>query len=500
MYKNVDINEKISGCCTHEVGPAMDLLIPLDGRREPLYRQIYRGLRTRILSGALDGGKRVPSSRDLADQLNVSRTVVQLAYEQLEAEGYLIGRSGSGTYVSRELSGEKRVHAPRAQTRFQLSRFGAFAAKRAAERESPARGAQQFRYDFTYGGGDLWSFPSASWRRLLTANARAEPHALGPGSADDSDNLREALCAHLRRSRGVVCDPAQLLIVNGPQQALDLVARVLMERGHRMALEDPSCIGMREVLKAAGAHVIPVPVDGDGLIPERLPSTARAVFVTPHQFPTGAILSLARRRSLLDWAARENALIIEDDYDGEYGYQGQRIECLQGLDSEGRVVYIGMFSSAILPKLRLAYLVVPHALIGAFSAAKRLCDYHSGRFEQEALASLMACGLYERHLRRVRQRNVAARAELLEAVHDHIGPRARVAGSGAGAHIVLWLDGGVSEEAAIAAAAARGVRACGVSQYFADLAPQPGLLLGYSRLREGTIREGIRQLAAAIPR
>ena len=478
----------------------MELLIPLDGRSEPLYRQIYLGLRARILSGALDGGKRVPSSRDLADQLNVSRTVVLLAYEQLEAEGYLVGRSGSGTYVSRGLSGEKRTHAPPPQTRFQLSRFGAFAAKSAMELELPEPGEQEFRYDFTYGGGDLWSFPSASWRRILAGHAHAQPHAPRSGLAEGSGRLREALSAHLRRSRGVVCDPGQVLIVNGPQQALDLVARVLMERGHRMALEDPACLGMREVLKAAGANVIPVPVDSDGLIPERLPSTARAVFVTPHQFPTGAVLSLARRRSLLDWAARENALIIEDDYDGEFGYQGQRVQCLQGMDSQGRVIYIGMFSSTIFPALRLAYLIVPQALIGVFSAAKRLCECHSGRLEQEALTSLIASGLYERHLRRVRQRNVAARSKLLEAVHDYLGQRVTVTGDGAGAHIVLWLDGGPSEETVIAAAVARGVRVTGVSQYFAEPAPVPGILLGYSRMAEATIREGIKQLAAAIPR
>jgi GntR family transcriptional regulator / MocR family aminotransferase len=479
----------------------MDLLIPLDGRQEPLYRQIYRSLRNRILSGALDGGKRVPSSRDLADQLNVSRTVVLLAYEQLQAEGYLFGRSGSGTYVSTGLSGKKRVPAGAgAQTRFELSRFGSFAAERAVEPDLLPRSAQEFRYDFTYGEGDLWCFPFARWRRILMRHARAQPHAPGSEPADGSSKLRDALCAHLRRSRGVVCDPTQVLIVNGPQQALDLVARVLMERGHRMAVEDPACTGMREVLKAAGAHVVPVPVDGDGLIPEGLPSGARAVFVTPHQFPTGAILSLARRKSLLEWATRQNSLIIEDDYDGEFGSPGQRIECLQGLDSEGRVIYIGTFSSTILPTLRLAYLIVPPALIGVFSAAKRLCDYYSGGFEQEALASLITSGSYERHLRRVRRRNLAARAALLQAVHDHLGRRVAVTGDSAGAHVVLWLDRAVSEEAVIAASAARGVRACGVSQYFAGPASQPGILLGYSRLKETAIREGIRQLGAAIPR
>lgn len=477
----------------------MDLLIPLDEAREPIYRQIYSSLRARILSGALDGGKRVPSSRDLADQLKVSRTVVLLAYEQLEAEGYLVGRSGSGTYVSQGLAGEKRVHAPRTQTRFKLSHFGSFAAEWAAEPGLSERGAEEFRYDFSYGEGHLWSFPFARWRRLLMAHTPAQPRPRGYGPADGSVKLREAMCAHLRRSRGVVCDPAQVLVVNGPRQALDLVARVLIEHGHPMAIEDPACTGMREVLHAAGAQVAPVPVDADGLVPERLPAGARAVFVTPHQFPTGAILSLSRRRSLLEWAGRENALIIEDDYDGEFGYQGQRVECLQGLDTEGRVIYIGMFSNTILPMLRLAYLIVPQPLIGVFSAAKRLCECHNAGFERDALAELVTSGLYERHLRHVRRRNVAARAALLEAVHVHLGERVTVTGDGAGAHVVLWLDRGVSEDVVIAACAARGVRAHGVSRYFAAGAPRPGILLGYDSLREAAIAEGIKRLGAAIP-
>lgn len=478
----------------------MDLLIPLDGRQEPLYRQIYLGLRARILSGALDDGKRVPSSRDLADQLNVSRTVVVLAYEQLEAEGYLVGRTGSGTYVSRGLSADEQVCAPRAQTCFELSRFGAFAAATIAELSRPEPDPHQARYDFSYGEGGGWSFPFARWRRMLVAHARAQAHTPGSSLANVRGKLPEALCAHLRRSRGVICDPAQVLIVNGPQQALDLATRVLIERDHRVAIEDPVCTGIREVLKAAGAQATPVPVDGEGLIPQRLPSGARAVYVTPHQFPTGAVLSLARRRVLLDWAARENALIIEDDYDGEFGYQGQQIACMQGLDSEGRVIYIGTFSRIILPTLRLAYLIVPHALMGVFAAAKRLCDCHSGGLEQDALAELITSGSYERHLRRIRRLNAAARAALIEAVHEHLGERVSVTGYGAGAHVALWLDSNLSEDAVIAAAAARGVHARGVSEYFVERAPSPGILLGYSHLSGPAIRQGIRQLAAAIER
>ena len=207
---------------------------------------------------------------------------------------------------------------------------------------------------------------------------------------------------------------------------------------------------------------------------------------------------MPRGGALLDWAARTNAVIIEDDYDGEFRYEEQRLESLQGLDSDGRVIYIGTFSRTIFPALRLGYLVLPAGLVAAFAAAKWLCDRHTASLEQEALADLILSGLYERHLRRVRRRNESARTALLEAVDEHLSERVTVTGEGAGAHVLLWLEGGASEEAVIAAAAARGARVYGVSPYFADREPRPGILLGYARLSEPEIRAGIKELGAAI--
>ena len=493
----------------------MDLLIPFDGQREPLYRQIYERLRGSILSGQLEGGKRLPSSRDLADQLDVSRNVVMLAYEQLEAEGYVEGRSGSGTYVSAGLAGRRdttaRGHACIELSRFgafatarghaciELSRFGAFAATKGAQFNFPQRGTHGLRYDFAYGQSDLDSFPFEMWRRMLMRHVGNPSKALGYGPPAGSRRLREAVCAHVSRSRGVVCDSSQVLIVGGSQQALDLVIRVLLERGDEVAIEEPAYQGTREALKAAGAHLHAVPVDNAGLVTDQLPQSARAAFVSPsHQFPTGAILSLPRRRALLDWAARTNAVVIEDDYDGEFRYEQQRLESLQGLDSDGRVIYIGTFSRTIFPALRLGYLVLPAGLVGAFSAAKWLCDRHTASLEQEALADLILSGLYERHLRRVRRRNDTARAALLDAVHEYLGDRVTVTGDGAGAHVVLWFEHGASENEVIAAAAARGVRIYGISPYFVDREPKEGILLGYARLSVTEIRDGIRQLGAAM--
>lgn len=472
--------------------------LPDDERHEPLYRQIYDKLRTRILSGELEVGERLPSSRDLADELRVSRNVVLLAYEQLEAEGYTRGRSGSGTYVSEGLAG-RREGAPRRRPSVELSRFGASAAARRSDLDFPQRTGHGFPYDFVYGQSNPQCFPLAMWQRVLRRHARRTAHPLDNGPAGGSDSLREAICVHLKRARGVVCDPSRIVIVNGPQQALDLIVRVLLERGDHVAIEEPAHQGIRELLNFSGAYVHPVPVDDKGLIPDRLPASVRALFVTPsHQFPTGALLPLRRRRALLDWAARANAVIIEDDCDGEFQYKDRRLQSLQGLDTEGGVIYIGTLPRAIFPILRLGYLVLPAGMVSAFSAAKWLCDCHMATLEQEALADIITSGLYERHLRRVLRRSAAARTALLEAVQEHLGDRVTLTGDGAAAHVVLWLHRHVSEESVIAAAAACGVRVDGVAPYFAN-SPRPGILLGYARLTDAEIREGIRRLGTVIP-
>jgi GntR family transcriptional regulator/MocR family aminotransferase len=395
----------------------LQLLIPLAPDGEPLFRQLYTGLRDAILAGTFRAGERLPSTRDLAEQLGVSRTVVVLAYEHLLAGGFAIGRVGSGTYV-------------------------------------PAAG---------------------------------------------SEALREAICAHLRRSRAVVCEPSQVIVVNGSQQALDLIARVLIDPGDPVAIENPSYQGTREILRAAGARLHAAVVDRDGLDPASLPADARLAFVTPsHQFPTGAILPLARRQALLDWAGRHNAVIVEDDYDGEFRYDGKPLESLQGLDTAGRVVYVGTFSRTIFPALRIGYVVVPRPLLQAFTAAKWLCDRHTATLDQETLAEFIHTGSYERHLRRLRRAHAASRRVLLDALHLHIGDRVEMSGNGAGAHIVLWPDKRISEAAAIAAAARRDVGIYGIGGYFLKRAPRPGIMLGYPRLRPADIREGVRRLADVL--
>jgi GntR family transcriptional regulator/MocR family aminotransferase len=290
-----------------------------------------------------------------------------------------------------------------------------------------------------------------------------------------------------------------VIIVNGSQQALDLIARVLIERGDRVAVEDPCYQGLREVLRAAGAQLCPVPVDREGLDPALLPAGARIAFVTPsHQFPTGAVLSLPRRLALLAWAKQRQAAIVEDDYDGEFRYDGQPLESLQGLNAGARVIYVGTFSRTMFPSLRIGYLIAPTSLVPALTAAKWLSDRQTGTLEQTALAEFISSGVYERYLRRVRRRNAQRRRALLGSIERYLRDRVEVTGDGAGAHLVLWPTGRVEEQGLVAAAASQGVGVYGVSGYFLNTPKRAGIILGYDRLRDVQIREGVRRLGEVL--
>jgi GntR family transcriptional regulator/MocR family aminotransferase len=476
----------------------MSFVIPLLNNKEPLSRQIYLWFRQAILRRVMTSAERLPSSRELADQLHVSRTVVVLAYEQLLAEGFVVGRAGSGTYVADALSGAA-ANARTARIKVRLSRYGRAAAA-AATANFPELSQPRLRYDFAYGRSDVEVFPFEMWRRMLLRNARkASLRRLDYGPTGGNAALREAISVHLRRSRAVICDPSQIIVVSGSQQALDLVARVLIERGDRIAIENPCYQGTREVLRTSGARLLPMAVDRDGIDPGSIPQGTRMVFVTPsHQFPTGAILSLPRRLALVDWARRMDALVVEDDYDGEYRYEDQSLQSLQGLDADGRVIYIGTFSRTVFSSLRIGYLIVPKPLVSVFTSAKWLCDRHTATLEQETLAEFITSGLYERHLRRVRRRNAARRATLRDAVGKYLGQRVEVTGFGAGAHVALWPRTRVAEASVIERAAARDVAVYGISPYFLTAPRRAGLMLGYSRMKESDIREGVRRLSEVL--
>jgi GntR family transcriptional regulator/MocR family aminotransferase len=485
------------------------VLIRLRGP-EPLHLQIYRALRAAILGGTLPPGSRLPSTRTLAADTGAARNTVLLAYDQLLGEGYAVTRRGSGTYVTAELpdrslevAGPPAAPLPRGRPRPpRLSHYGARIRDWTVSWE--ARDAP-VPYDFRYGRPDFAHFPSATWRRLLARRARAVTERdLDYGPAAGAPELREAVAAYLARARGVVCEPDQIVIVRGSQQGIDLVGRILLDPGTRVAFEEPHYPGARAALVAAGARIAPVPVDGDGMDVAALDARARGarlVYVTPsHQFPTGAVMSLARRLALLAWAEREDAYVLEDDYDSEYRYTGRPIESLQGLDRSARVIYTGTFSKVLFPGLRLGYLVLPRTLVRPLTAAKALADAGTASLEQLALADFIRQGHFERHIRRSRARHLERRAALAAALAEHLGDLGAVSGGSAGIHVLLWLRGVPADRTAACIA-----RACeaGVGIYsaaFCFLRPprEAGVILGYSGLAPAAIRTGIRKLAGVL--
>lgn len=476
-----------------------------------LHHRLYRGLRAAILDGRLPPHARLPSTRLLARELCVSRNVVVDAFAQLSSEGYIEGRLGSGTYVSAMLPepgralDRDRASTPTQPIELKLSRH---AREVLSLRPLPAPGEprkQRLPYDFRYSQPALEDFPHATWSQLVVQRAqRMSTRTMAYGRARGFGPLREAITDHLRRSRGVDVTVGQLIIVNGTQQALDLVARMLVDRGDRVVVEEPCYQAARHAFLGVGARLAPIPVDAGGLDVTALPrgQSVRLAYVTPsHQFPLGGVMPLGRRLELLRWAEHCGAYVLEDDYDGEFRYEQAPVEALQGLDRAGRVLYVGSFSKVLFPSLRIAYLVVPTPLVPAATALKFLGDTATATFEQEVLAEFIASGHFERHLRRMRVLYAARRRVMLEALHEAFGERVEVVGAQAGLHVVIYLRG-VEEDAVaelIARAAAAGVGIYPVAPYY-HLEPPPrgGLMLGYASLTEGDIRAGVGALAEVL--
>jgi len=489
------------------------MFIKLDGSGA-LSQQIYHALRRAILAGQLAAGTRLPATRVLAHELGVSRNTVLLAYDQLLAEGYTLGQTGSGTYVATALPDvtltppAMRVRAVSASegTTLHLSAYG----RRVAQNTSlPPPSAvphcHPVRYDFRYGLPDAAAFPHETWRRLLARWARAvSMPGLHYGPPEGYTPLRQAIAGYLQRARAVVCEPEQIIVVNGSQQALDQTARVLLDAGDRVLIEEPHYQGARQVFLAAGARLSTIPTDAEGPVTTELPeaaAAARLVYVTPsHQFPTGAIMSLVRRLALLQWAETAEAYVLEDDYDSEFRYAGRPVEAVQGLDRSGRVIYIGTFSKVLFPSLRLGYLVLPPPLVSLFTAAKWLTDRHTSTLEQAVLTDFIHEGHFEHHLRRSRTRNAARRAALLEALDTHLGARVEVSGANAGVHLLVWLQDVAPPQLStfIDYAARVGVGLYPVTPYYLMPPPRAGLLLGYAALTEEEIRAGVQRLTAVL--
>ena len=457
---------------------APDLLIELDrSRRRGLRAQIEGGLRDAISSGRLAPGTSLPSTRALATDLGVTRGVVVAAYDQLLAEGYLLARQGAGTVVNSAPVGTDRAVA------------------RTSRPTPPV-------IDFRPSIPELSTFPRAAWLRATRAALHALPDRyFGYINPRGLPQLRGALAEYLGRVRGVVAGSDQVVICNGFAHGLSLVVRQLIESGHTtFAVEDPGHGGQRAELAWLGATDDPMPVDGDGIVVEKLRrSSARAVLVTPaHQFPTGAVLSPLRRRALIAWARDVDGYVIEDDYDAEYRYDRHPVGAMQGLAPD-RVIYCGTLSKSLAPGLRLGWLVLPSPLVAPIAESRMLVDHATSVPVQATFAEFLGNGDLDRHLRRMRRVYRQRRDTLVDALARWL-PDATPSGIAAGLHVLVTLPPGVDEESLVAHASDRGVRIYALGNYRAvtvhDAAP--AILLGYGTITPGAIEEGVRILAEVV--
>jgi GntR family transcriptional regulator / MocR family aminotransferase len=478
------------------LGP--EILLTLDrSRPEPLRMQLERELREAIRSGRLAAGERLPSSRAMATELGISRGLVLECYSQLQAEGFLTATSGSATRVAAQAL--VPATGPTARPR-----------SRVPSTPPPVMPADPFDWtapgprldlDFRPGVPDLTSFPRRDWTWALRESCRdATPADLGYGDPRGSASAREVLAGYLRRVRGCVVDPEQIVMCAGFGQGINLVLRAIAEHGiRRVGIEDPGDDDYHPICRRLGMEAVPVPIDGKGIDVDALAATdLRAVILTPtHQFPTGAALAADRRQALVRWANERDAYVIEDDYDAEFRYDREPVGALQGLTPD-RVALLGTVSKSLAPALRLGWVVCPSVLLEALTEDKRLSDRCSPTLEQLALATLVESGRYDRHLRRMRRVYAARRATLIRALSEH-APRVKLHGLAAGFHAVAELGPGADESATVEAARTRSVGLYGMSLFRlsepSGPVPRAQLVLGFGDMSEPAIERGLATIA-----
>ena len=471
---------------------------------KPLHRQIYEGFREAIVERRLRAGQRLPSTRGLAGELGISRIPVLQAFEQLLAEGYFESRTGAGTFVAGSLPDDLSTAADRPGRGRPPARPGRRPVSRApevlaAEPKPWLAGWGAFRVSQPA----VDRFPLQIWSGLVTRHGRnPRSSQMVYGDPLGYRPFREAVAEYLRTARAVRCDAEQILVVSGSQQALDISARVLLEPHSQVWFEEPGYDGARDALRMAGARLVPVPVDGEGLDVAagiaRCPQ-ARAAYVTPsHQYPLGMTMSASRRLQLLDWAQRSGAWIIEDDYDSEYRYESFPVAALQGIDQDSRVIYIGTFSKVLFPALRIGYIVVPADLVGRFAAVREAMDIFPPTLYQAVLADFLGEGHFGRHLRRMRLLYGERRAALVDALQKEIGAALRVIGDPAGLHLTALFPEGWDDRPIAEQAARQGLWAMPLSACYLETGPLHGLVLGYGGTSRTEILDGVRRLRGLL--
>ena len=466
-------------------GGRVDLLLTLDGTGT-LADRLYRELAAAIRDHRLDPGDALPPSRELAAQLGISRSTVTLAYERLTAEGYTDARVGAGTFVADGAAAAAR-HAHRRPSDAQQP---------AEDRRAPAA------YSFRVGVPDMGLFPLAAWRRHVSRVLHTvDPLVDGHSTPEGDPRLRAGIAHHLGIARAVTTDADGVIVTAGAQQAINLLARVLLRPGDIAAVEEPGYPPVRRTLEAHGARVVSMPVDAEGADPAGLPASTRLVYVTPsHQFPTGVVMSRRRRQQLLDWAVANDAIIVEDDYDSEHRFFDRPLEPLHVLDADGVVAYVGTFSKSLLPGLRVGYIIPPRHLLSPLRSARLLLDWHGDPVTQAALSRLLETGEFAAHMRRARRVYRTRHRLITTTIADEL-PGVRLLPSSAGLHVCVELPDAAPGTARRVrdAAAVSGVDLGILDEYCADH-PREGLVLGFGAIAAADILDGLRALRSTLRR
>lgn len=472
---------------------------------QELWRWLYTELRAAILDGRLKPGARLPSTRSLARQYSLSRGTVVAAFDQLLAEGYTRAQVSSGTYVASSIP-DQILQASDKRSVLNLPASKAPLSRRVRE---IVHGIELLPASHSIGKAfrayepaiDL--FPVELWARVAARVLRRAPRSLyGQGGAGGYQPLRRAIAEYIGVSRGVHCSPEQIIVTSGAQQALDMIARFLLDPGDQVWMEDPGYPGARQVLNAAGAKIIPVPVDKDGLnvrAARKLSPQAKMAYVTPaNQFPLGVTMSANRRLELLNWAANSGAWIVEDEYDAEYRYYGRPVAALQSLDSSGVVLYVGTFTKMLFNALRLGFMVVPERLVRALETARSFIDRHPPTLDQAILAEFITEGHFGLHVRKMRQIYMERMSVLKEAARKHLNGLLLVEDAVAGMRTVGWLQSVSSDKLAVERASRLGLEVTALSAFAIKNSQKPGLILGFASCNPSEIRRGASVLAAAL--
>jgi GntR family transcriptional regulator / MocR family aminotransferase len=477
---------------------SFELTLKSRSRHQTLTNWLYGELRAAILDGRLAPGARLPASRDFASQYELSRGTVVSVMERLQAEGYVSSRVGFGTWVN-------HVEAPRPAR--QATTTPAYVRRVISTYKRPQPWIDQafvegFR-PFRIGTPAINEFPSEVWGRIAANRGRN----FGSWLKKEADRggyrpLRDAIAEYLRTSRGVRCTAEQIVIVSGIQQGLDLLARLLLKKGDAIWMEDPGYFGASIAFDNAGAKMIAVPVDEEGLsVSAGIKSCpdAKGAYVTPaHQFPLGVTMSLERRMALLSWASRAGAFVIEDDYDSEYRFEGPPVPALQSLDNHSSVIFIGSFSKTLFPALRVGYVVLPAPLVDAFVALRYRTDFRNSSFDQAVLCDFIVDGHLARHLRRMRNLYAERLTTLMDGARQHLGGSLEISNVRAGLYTIGYLKNGISSRHAEKLAAAQGVEVLGVDRFTLRRPDPNALLLGFGGFDELAIRRGLIRLAKAL--